>query len=1019
MPKLQMDEQQFLQTLRDFSLEEGKTYIQEHIANLSDSAAISALLEHEALNQLYTDPSVSLKIAELLIFFGEYVQHKLSHALGLKAKGDVLKQIGMHKAAMDCLDAAGKEFLLLGDEGNWGRSRVSWIVSCAWLGDVEQALQEAEHARDTFVRLGEPYWACVIDHNTALIYKQVGRYEEALELYERMLAIYPGLKDQGEVFIKRAIALAKVSYSITLTWVGEFEQAYQLEQEAQAAFSLLGETSMFINSEINLANLDYTLGYYGSALRRYYQARDGLIENNIDAALLLAEINLWMAKCLVKLNRTEEASVLASSAVEMYRQTGISLSTGDALREYATTLIAAGRLKEAMSSLDEARILFETGGFDHHASAARLQQAELLLELQDFGKAYDKARAIKNYFDAKGLIARSVRASLVMISALVEEAHKIDLNQEQEQQTALVHEALAICKQNALLARRHNLQEEVYKIHYLLGKLHALQGNLVETSKHYEAAIVQIERILDDLAYDLSPSFLRTTWAVYEDMIALCLEQSQFERAFAYLEQARSMSLRQHLNKSKVLQDKKETGNDTFVLANRALLLRTQQELERWQEKYRDYSVLLKNIDTLASPDVDRAVIQYELKRCEEKISELFERLHLYQVATSAITSPKRRTKRGRKSVDSAALRQHLAPDQLLLAFCLCKGKLVIFALTAEGLTTHEIVDGLAQLDYLLPILHVRILSSMQFNQQEVVRRLLQKLYDLLIAPIAALLPPPSGSLTIVPYGPLHKMPFHALYDGSQFLIEKFQINYLPTSNILTWLHNSNRERDQYSIAGTGAVGKPLILGYSGNGELQYALEEVKSVAQMLGGNCYLEDDATIARLVELAPGSPIIHVATHGTIRWDAPNFSSVLLADGRLNAIDAFNLDLHACELVTLSGCETGLAQIGGGDEQLGLGRAFLAAGTPSLLMSLWPVEDSSTNELMQLFYQHLLQGESKAQALRLAQCNLLQQIASAHNSPYFWASFRLVGDAGPLRYPSKIQMTCKKNDSQRLPD
>jgi tetratricopeptide (TPR) repeat protein len=164
-----------------------------------------------------------------------------------------------------------------------------------------------------------------------------------------MLAIYPGLKDQGEVFIKRAIALAKVSYSITLTWVGEFEQAYQLEQEAQAAFSLLGETSMFINSEINLANLDYTLGYYGSALRRYYQARDGLIENNIDAALLLAEINLWMAKCLVKLNRTEEASVLASSAVEVYRQTGISLSTGDALREYATTLIASG-LSEASSN---------------------------------------------------------------------------------------------------------------------------------------------------------------------------------------------------------------------------------------------------------------------------------------------------------------------------------------------------------------------------------------------------------------------------------------------------------------------------------------------------------------------------------------------------------------------------------------------------------------------------------------------------------------------------------------------
>ncbi len=125
------------------------------------------------------------------------------------------------------------------------------------------------------------------------------------------------------------------------------------------------------------------------------------------------------------------------------------------------------------------------------------------------------------------------------------------------------------------------------------------------------------------------------------------------------------------------------------------------------------------------------------------------------------------------------------------------------------------------------------------------------------------------------------------------------------------------------------------------------------------------------------------------------------MLLADGRLNAIDVFNLDLRACELVTLSGCETGLAQISGGDEQVGLGRAFLAAGAHSLLISLWPVEDNATDELMQLFYQYLLRGESKAQALRLAQCALIQQTPPGYDHPYFWASFRLVGDSGPLRY------------------
>src|SRR5205823_656621 len=142
-------------------------------------------------------------------------------------------------------------------------------------------------------------------------------------------------------------------------------------------------------------------------------------------------------------------------------------------------------------------------------------------------------------------------------------------------------------------------------------------------------------------------------------------------------------------------------------------------------------------------------------------------------------------------------------------------------------------------------------------------------------------------------------------------------------------------------------------------------------------------------------------HIATHGHTRLDAPNFSYVLLADGQLNAIDVFSLDLNRCELVTLRGCETGLALSGGGDEQLGLGRAFLAAGASSLLMSLWSVEDNATDELMQCFYQHLLKGESKGQALRAAQCKLLHRTGSIYVHPYFWAAFRLVGDVGPLKY------------------
>src|SRR5258708_33917764 len=172
----------------------------------------------------------------------------------------------------------------------------------------------------------------------------------------------------------------------------------------------------------------------------------------------------------------------------------------------------------------------------------------------------------------------------------------------------------------------------------------------------------------------------------------------------------------------------------------------------------------------------------------------------------------------------------------------------------------------------------------------------------------------------------------------------------------------------------------PLVLGYSSNGSIRRAIEEAKALAALLEGRCYLEDEATIARLVNEAPGSPIIHLATHGRSRLDAPNFSSILLADGQFNAIDAFGLNLQGCELVTLSGCETGLALSGGGDEKLGLGRAFLAAGASSLGMSLWPVGDNATNELVQHFYQNLLEGVSQVQALCAPQCKLLRRTSSS---------------------------------------
>lgn len=1013
-----MDNELLLQRLRDLNLEEGRAYIREHVQELADHADVGNLIKDEALRQQNISPLISLKLGELLIFFGAYVQHAPSHALGLIAKGDAFRCMGQNQIALEYLDQAATEFLHLGDEVGWARTRIGWILSAAWLGRTEEALKEADRARAVFLRSGEYSRACTVDNNVAIIYTRLARYQEALTIYERLRATYPTLIDQSETYIRRSIAMAESNQAANLFFLGDFTQARHLLQQALASFIALEEPRFVIYTEMNLAEYDYAQGYYGSALRRYYAARDSAVQNDVDDPVLLAELKLFIAECLVKLNRAAEACQLASEAVKTYRESGMSLDTAEALCTCATALKASGRLPEAFAALDEASQLYDRGKFDNYAFRTMLQQAELLLEMGSFVDAYDSARVLKQHFETKGLMPRSVQATLVMVNALIENAQSTRASQEREQQLLLLKEAVTLCRQAALQAHRHNLQESVYRSQYLLGRVAALQENPLKAARHYSAAITQIERILNDLVSDLSPSFLHTAWTVYADMIALCLQQGDAEHAFSYLEQARSVALRQYLNKSNLSRSGSAPEADNIAVpaahTNNAMVLRIQHELKDWQERYHNYSTLLEDINTSISSSIKREVIETEVRQCEAKINELFERLSLHQSETPLAFPIKKRLKRETRQSSFLQLQQALAPDQLMLAYFLYQGKLIIFALTAERLYTYENPAGVEQLERLLPLLHAHLQPggwpSIDSPPQYVICRLLNKLYDLLIAPVKAQLPPPSGYLTIIPYGPLHELPFHALYDGSRFLIEDFQVHYLPAGNMLAQLKTRQDViiTPGAALPGTlrssdaqkeGHAKPPLVFGYSANGHLQRTLEEAKALASMLDGHCCLEHEATIARLIEQSPGSPIIHLATHGQSRLDAPNFSFVRLADGKLNAIDAFSLDLRGCELVTLSGCETGLALSGGGDEQLGLGRAFLAAGASSLVMSLWQVEDTATNELMQLFYQSLLNGDTKVQALRAAQCSLLRASEPARSHPYFWAAFRLVGDTGPL--------------------
>src|ERR1700694_1201172 len=111
-----MDTDLFLQRLRELPLEEGKVLVQEYAHKPQDLQAFGTLLVNEALKQLYTNPTISLKLAEHLVHLGDVIGDVKIHANGLKARGDALRAVGLHAVSMDTLDAAGTEFLSLNDE---------------------------------------------------------------------------------------------------------------------------------------------------------------------------------------------------------------------------------------------------------------------------------------------------------------------------------------------------------------------------------------------------------------------------------------------------------------------------------------------------------------------------------------------------------------------------------------------------------------------------------------------------------------------------------------------------------------------------------------------------------------------------------------------------------------------------------------------------------------------------------------------------------------------------------------
>ena len=267
-----------------------------------------------------------------------------------------------------------------------------------------------------------------------------------------------------------------------------------------------------------------------------------------------------------------------------------------------------------------------------------------------------------------------------------------------------------------------------------------------------------------------------------------------------------------------------------------------------------------------------------------------------------------------------------------------------------------------------------------------------QQFYDWLLRPLEKELENNEvKTLVFVLDGILRNLPMAALYDGEQYLVEKYNIALTPTLQLLS---SRTLTPDKLRVLAGG-----LAQARQGFSPLPAVKEEVKEIAKLTSAQVLLDQDFTTSRLQTEIEGVPfpIVHLATHGQFSSQADN-TFLLTWDERINVKDLDQLlqareggDLSPIELLILSACQTAT-----GDKRAVLGLAGVAvrSGARSTLATLWSVQDQSTADVMSLFYENLsTSGVNKAEALRQAQLSLLR--SSQYQHPFYWAPFVLVGN------------------------
>lgn len=502
---------------------------------------------------------------------------------------------------------------------------------------------------------------------------------------------------------------------------------------------------------------------------------------------------------------------------------------------------------------------------------------------------------------------------------------------------------------------------------------------------------------LTQLAHKFSHQAVITCDALYK----LTKKDDYLYRAFDYAELTKGASL---LEAIRDLKAQKVAGIPDS-------LIETENEL-KVQIAYLQSEVFYelkqgrnKNTERLLQLDID---IQIEQKKHKDLVALFEEEYPIYF-----------ELKYDYAAIGVEDVQQTLKENEILLEYVLLDS--ILYVLTIDKQATQGLLiqypTSIATIitDFILAIKKQKIADVIQKGYV---------LYQLLIEPLLPRIT--DKDLIIIPDAELNYLPFGALptnyldaniseselYRQVQYLIEKHPIVYNYSSTLFiknynvqpsTLLKQISTWAPDFKTIDQGILDKKLGDGIRLE-PLPGAKEEAKKIGSLFEHNTVLlGNEATETEFKKRASQAHVVHIATHGMLNDKEPMYSSLVLKnkdaeDGLLHTYELYNMQI-AADMVVLSACNSGIGKLQKGEGVISLARGFAQAGVPNLIMTLWPISDKATQELMILFYGNLKKGQPKHKALQQAKIEFLDRARGRASQPYFWSAFLLIGNTATI--------------------